>query len=227
MSHFSKFDPTAVRLAPALDLAVKAAGDGLIEGYASTFGGRPDRAGDVVAKGAFARTLAEHAREGTAPAMLWSHRIEEPIGKWTTIREDGEGLHVAGRINLKTTRGREAFEHIAAGDAGGFSIGYLIPEGGRKYNGDGSFTLVDVDLVEVSIVAVPANPHARISSVKAVRSKAELVDLLHEAGLAKAAATRVAASGWAGLSGGETHEKAMRLLATIDAATARIRSELP
>lgn len=225
MSHFSKFDPTAIRLAPALDLEVKAAGDGLIEGYASTFGGKPDRAGDIVAKGAFARTLAEHSREGTSPAMLWSHRIEEPIGKWTALREDREGLHVAGRINLKTTRGREAFEHIAAGDAGAFSIGYLISEGGRKYNGDGSFTLVDVDLVEVSVVAVPANPRARIASVKAVRSKAELVDLLHEAGLAKAAATRVAASGWAGLTGEETNEKAKRLLAAITGATARLRSK--
>ncbi|MDK1385115.1 HK97 family phage prohead protease [Sinorhizobium sp. 8-89] len=225
MSHILKFDPTAIRLAPPLDLEVKAAGDGLIEGYASTFGGKPDRSGDIVAKGAFARTLAEHAREGTTPAMLWAHRIEEPIGKWTTLREDREGLHVAGRINLKTTRGREAFEHIAAGDAGAFSIGYLIGDHGRKYNGDGSYTLVDVDLVEVSIVAVPANPRARIASVKAVNSKAELVDLLHEAGLAKAAANRVAASGWAGLSGAETQEKAKRLLAAITGATDRLKGK--
>ncbi|WQP14292.1 HK97 family phage prohead protease [Sinorhizobium meliloti] len=81
-----KFDPTAIRLAPALDLEVKASGDGLIEGYASTFGGKPDRAGDIVAVGAFKQTLAEHAREGTTPAMLWSHQIEAPIGKWTARR---------------------------------------------------------------------------------------------------------------------------------------------
>lgn len=225
MSHILKFDPTAIRIAPALDVEVKAAGDGLIEGYASTFGGKPDRAGDIVAKGTFARTLAEHAREGTTPAMLWSHRIEEPIGKWAALQEDRDGLHVAGRINLKTTRGREAFEHIAAGDAGAFSIGYLIPEGGRKYNGDGSFTLVDVDLVEVSIVAVPANPRARIATVKSVGSKAELADLLRDAGLAKAAAGRVAAAGWPALNGDDHHQKAMRLLASIEAATARLRSE--
>jgi len=223
MSYFSKFDPTAIRLAPALDLEVKAAGDGLIEGYASTFGGKPDRAGDIVAKGAFARTLAEHAREGTTPAMLWSHRIEEPIGKWTALREDREGLHVAGRINLKTTRGREAFEHIAAGDAGAFSIGYLIPEDGRKYNGDGSFTLLDVDLVEVSVVAVPANPRARIAAVKSLSSKGELVDLLHHAGLPKAAAKQVANGGWRALAGDDQSEKAARLMAAIDAATARLK----
>ncbi|MQV11219.1 HK97 family phage prohead protease [Sinorhizobium meliloti] len=225
MSHFSKFDPTAIRLAPALDLEVKAAGDGLIEGYASTFGGKPDRAGDIVAKGAFARTLAEHSREGTSPAMLWSHRIEEPIGKWTALREDREGLHVAGRINLKTTRGREAFEHIAAGDAGAFSIGYLVREGGRKYLGNGVFSLTDVDLVEISVVTVPANPRARIAGVKSLTNKGELVDLLHDAGLAKAAAKQIANGGWPALSGDDTQQKAARLLAAIDAATARLRSE--
>lgn len=223
--QFQKFDPTAIRLAPALDLEVKATGDGLIEGYASTFDGKPDRAGDIVVKGAFARTLAEHCREGTTPAMLWSHRIEEPIGRWTALGEDRKGLRVAGQINLKTRRGREAFEHIAAGDAGAFSIGYLIPEGGRKYNGDGSFTLVDVDLVEVSVVAVPANPRARIAAVKSLTSKGELVDLLHDAGLAKAAAKQIANGGWPALSGDDTQQKAARLLAAIDAATARLRSE--
>lgn len=225
MSHILKFDPTAIRIAPALEVEVKAAGDGWIEGYASTFGGKPDRSGDIVAKGAFARTLAEHAREGTTPAMLWSHQIEVPIGRWTAMHEDREGLYVAGKINLKTARGREAFEHIAAGDAGAFSIGYLIQEGGRKYNGDGSFTLIDVDLVEVSIVAVPANPRARIATVKSLSGKGELVDLLHDAGLSKAAAIKVATGGWPALAGGDQIEKAARLIASIEAATARLRSE--
>ncbi|MDW9618316.1 HK97 family phage prohead protease [Sinorhizobium meliloti] len=225
MSQFSKFDPTAIRIAPALDVEVKAVGDGHIAGYASTFGGKPDRAGDIVAKGAFRRSLVEHAREGTSPAMLWAHKIEEPIGKWATLQEDDDGLHVVGRINLKTARGREAFEHISAGDAGAFSIGYLIPEHGRQYNRDGSFTLTDVDLVEISVVTVPANPRARIATIKSLSSKAELVDLLHEAGLAKTAAARVANAGWAGLNGSDYHQKALRLLASIEAATARLRSE--
>jgi HK97 family phage prohead protease len=127
-SRKSLYDLAALRFAPILDLEVKAGRDGAIAGYASTFDGKPDRVGDVVAAGAFRRTLAEHKAEGTAPAMLWSHRIDEPIGKWLDIREDRTGLFVSGQVNLKTERGRAAFEHVAAGDVEGFSIGYRAPD---------------------------------------------------------------------------------------------------
>ena len=215
--------PSDLRFAPALDLELKSNSNGLVEGYASTFGGKPDRQGDIVNRGAFARTLREQKAERISPAMLWSHRIEDPIGRWTDLQEDGKGLFVRGQINLNTTKGREAFEHVKAGDAAAFSIGYVIPEGGRKYNGDGSFTIVDADLLEVSIVSVPANPNARITSVKSLNSKSELVDLLRGAGLPKTAAHRIAAGGWPALSGAD-HQKAFDLAAQIEAATAKIRS---
>lgn len=218
----SLYDLTALRFAPILDLEVKAGRDGTIAGYASTFDGKADRVGDVVAAGAFRRTLADHKAEGTAPAMLWSHRIDEPIGKWSKIHEDRTGLFVEGQINLKTARGREAFEHVAAGDVEGFSIGYIVPAGGLKQQGDGTTLLTDIDLVEVSIVAVPANPRARITSVKSIGSKSDLADLLREAGLPKAAAARVAAGGWPALAGAD-HQKAIDLAAEIARATAQLK----
>lgn len=224
MSLFHKFNPNAIIVAPALDVEVKSTRDGTITGLASTFGGNPDRHGDIVQKGAFARTLREHKSEGSMPAMLWSHRLEEPIGKWTEIRETAEGLVVTGSVNLKTARGQEAFEHVSAGDAGSLSIGYLVPEGGRKYNGDGSFSLVDVDLVEISVVTVPANPRARITGAKSLQSKSDLIDMLREGGLPKAAAARVAAGGWSALAGENLHEKAIALAAQIEAATAKLRN---
>lgn len=213
----------SLRLAPALELDVKAAGDGSITGLASTFGGPPDRQGDVVQRGAFARSLKEHEAEGSMPAMLWAHKMEAPIGHWTEMREDASGLIVSGTINLKTSNGREAFEHIRAGDARGLSIGYVVPEGGRKYQGDGSFLLTEVDLVEVSIVAVAANRAARIAGVKHFGSKAEAVDALREIGLPKAAAVRFAAGGWPALAGDDHHEKAIKLAAAIERATAQLR----
>lgn len=217
--------PSNLRLAPGLDLDVKAAGDGTISGIASTFGGAPDRQGDVVQRGAFTRSLKEHQAEGSMPAMLWSHKMEAPIGRWTEVREDASGLIVSGAINLKTANGREAFEHVRAGDARGLSIGYVVPEGGRKYQGDGSFLLTEVDLVEVSVVAVAANRNARVAAVKSLTSKAELVDLLREGGLAKAAAARIAAGGWPALAGDDHHEKAIQLAAAIERATAELRTE--
>ncbi|MBA3446364.1 MAG: HK97 family phage prohead protease [Pseudaminobacter sp.] len=224
MSLFHKYNPNAILVAPALEIEVKSAPDGTVTGLASTFGGSPDRHGDIVQKGAFARTLSEHRAEGTLPAMLWSHKLDEPIGRWTDMQEDGKGLVVSGAINLKTSRGREAFEHVSAGDATGFSIGYLLPEGGRKYNNDGSFTIVDADLVEVSVVTVPANSRARIAGVKSLTSKSDLIDMLREGGLPKAAAARIAAGGWSALAGDNHHEKAIEFAAAIERATASIRT---
>lgn len=213
-----------LRLAPALDIEVKADAQGRIEGYASTFGGDPDRHGDIVTKGAFSRSLAEHKSQGTLPAMLWSHRLEDPIGRWTHMEQDADGLFVAGQVNLKTAKGCEAFEHIQAGDASGFSIGYVTPEGGRRYLGKGVFALDDLDLVEVSIVTVPANARARIRAVKHLSSKSEAVAFLRDAGLPKAAATRFAAGGFPALATATgTDDRALKLAAIIEAATLQLK----
>jgi len=67
----------------------------------------PNLVGDIVAKGAFTRTLREHRSEGTSPAMLWAHPMDEPIGRWTDLREDEKGLEASGILNLNSTRGRE------------------------------------------------------------------------------------------------------------------------
>ena len=215
---------TALRLAPSFDLEVKADAQGHIEGYASTFGGDPDRHGDVVQPGAFGRSLGEHKAQGTMPAMLWSHQLEAPIGRWTNVAEDSAGLFVAGQVNLKTDRGREAFEHIRAGDATGFSIGFITPEGGRRYLGKGAFALDEVDLVEISIVTAPANARARVRTVKHLSTKSEAVAFLRDAGLPKAAAARFAAGGFPALASGTLDtDRAMKFAAAIETATKRLK----
>jgi HK97 family phage prohead protease len=214
----------SLRFAVPSAVQVKSDASGIITGYASTFGGEPDRHLDVIAPGAFTQSLAEYRADKSVPAMLWSHKQDEPIGRWTSLAEDDHGLLVEGQLNLKTSRGREAFEHLSAGDAGGLSIGFGVPAGGSEYRGDGVTLIKTIALYEISIVAVPANPRARIASVKSISSKAELVDLLRGAGLAKSAASRVAAGGWPALSNAD-HQKAIDLAAIIDRATAQLRSK--
>ncbi|MBU1313977.1 MAG: HK97 family phage prohead protease [Alphaproteobacteria bacterium] len=201
----------------------KAEGDGIVVGYASTFGGEPDSHGDIIAPGAFASSLAQHKSSGTLPAMLWAHKGDQPIGKWTSMREDGHGLLAEGSLNLRTSAGRDAWEHLKAGDADGLSIGYRLPSGSEEYQRDGSTLLKEIHLVEVSVVVIPSNRSARVSALKSINSKSDLVDLLREAGLARSAAQRVAAGGYPALAGGD-HQKAIDLAADIDAAIAAIRS---
>lgn len=213
-----------LRLAPALDLEVKADAQGRIEGLASTFGGDPDRHGDIVSPGAFTKSLAQHRAAGTLPAMLWSHQLERPIGSWSRIEETSEGLAVVGQINVKTQGGADAFEHVRSGDVGAFSIGFLTPENGRRYLGKGTFALDEIDLVEISLVAVPANTRARVRSVKFLESKSATVQFLRDAGLPKAAATKLAAGGFAALAGTALdEERALKFVRQIEAATKALK----
>ncbi|MDW9417408.1 HK97 family phage prohead protease [Sinorhizobium meliloti] len=213
---------SAVRLTPALHVKLAPSDTGEIFGYASAFDGPPDSYGDIIAKGAFRRTLADHQREGTTPAMLWSHDMKAPIGRWTELSEDDYGLHVRGQINMETSRGRDAFAHLKSGDVGGFSIGFFPAPGGTTKLNNGTQLLTEIELVEVSVVAVPANRRARVQGVKTLSSKSELIDLLREGGLPKAAATRIAAAGWTGLVG-EDQQKAIDFAAEITRATEKLK----
>lgn len=213
-------DSTRSVLLPTFDL--KADDSGLIEGYASVFD-NVDHGGDMVVRGAFKASLDRHAREKTNPVMLWSHDLSQPIGRWTDLREDSRGLYGVGKINLGTTAGRDAYASVKSGDVSGLSIGYRanvaepLRTGGRK--------LIEVDLQEVSIVTFPMNPAARVTGVKHLGSKSETIEFLRSAGLPKEAARRLAAGGFAALSGAsDDAERIHKLARDIEHATQQIRS---
>lgn len=149
-----------------LDLEFKFAPSdaGVIDGLASPFGGAPDRVRDIVAPGAFARSLAEHKARGTMPAMLLSHDPAAVAGTWETMEEAPEGLKVSGRLALGTTTGDEAYAFAKTKAVTGLSIGFRTVKATRLPGG--VRRLDEVDLLEVSLVAVPAAPSARITSVK-------------------------------------------------------------
>jgi HK97 family phage prohead protease len=223
MNHLPKY-ASAVLMAPASGAELSAEPEGRIAGYASTWGGAPDRVGDVVQPGAFTATLAEHRAAGTLPVMLWCHAMERPVRRWTVVGEDATGLQVEGMLNLETAAGREAFAHVRDGDVTGLSIGYTIPEGGRTYRGGGVFDLSRVELHEISLVALPCNSLARIASAKSLGTKAQAVELLRAAGLSRKAAARFAAGGWPALAGDDHHDKAQELARRIDGDINRMRT---
>lgn len=146
-------------------LRVKAlGGDGVFTGYASVFG-ELDQQNEIVAAGAFRRTLSKWQRQNRTPALLWMHDPTQPIGIWQNISEDANGLRVEGRLALRTQKGAEAYELLKLGALTGLSIGYRVVssqiEPKRKAR-----ILTDVDLFEVSLVTFPANEAARVSEVK-------------------------------------------------------------
>jgi HK97 family phage prohead protease len=148
-------------------LDVKAVTDeGVIEGYASVFGGAPDSYGDIIAPGAFANTLGEHKRAGTMPLMLWGHDASQPpIGNWTDMAEDGKGLWVQGSVDLEDPMGQRVYRGLKNKRMKGLSIGYEARDS-EQDNKRGVRILKDVKLWEVSPVNFPAHPRAAVDTVK-------------------------------------------------------------
>ncbi len=136
--------------------------DATFTGLASTYS--RDMHNDVVAPGAFAKTLAEHKASGTRPALLWSHDPSEPIGVIDDLEEGPDGLRIKGRL-ADTARARDARALAKMGALGGLSIGYRTRK--ATAGADGSRIIVDLQLFEISFVATPANPGARLATIKA------------------------------------------------------------
>lgn len=125
-------------------------------GYAAVFG-HPDRGGDVVRAGAFARTLKQGA--GAVP-LLWQHEPGRPIGRIEYLKEDKRGLRVIGRLS-QGAAGREAAALLKEGAVGGLSFGYRV----RQASGEAPRALEDLELVEVSLVTFPMQPKARVHMI--------------------------------------------------------------
>ena len=129
-----------------------------VEGYAAVFRDR-DLNGDVIAPGAFARTL----KTQNPVRMLYQHAAEAPIGRWTHLAEDARGLYARGEILLDSSRARDVAALIDGGALDGLSIGYrtVRAEKGRA----GMRRILEADLWEVSVVTFPMAEGARIARI--------------------------------------------------------------
>jgi Escherichia/Staphylococcus phage prohead protease len=136
--------------------------DGTFEGYASLFD-REDLGHDIIAPGAFRDSLAKRGAAGIK--LLFQHDPSEPIGVWTSLKEDARGLYVRGRLMPEVARAREVLALMRAGALDGLSIGFR-PVKSRRDAKTGIRRLEKVDLWEISVVTFPLLPDARVAHVK-------------------------------------------------------------
>jgi len=130
--------------------------DNSVGGYAALFD-RPDRGGDVIAPGAFAKSLNQRP---VTVKFLWQHNASEPIGIWDKISEDARGLQVQGRLLPTIQRGAEARALLQAGALDGLSIGFRTVRAERS----GSHrVLTEIELWEISLVTFPMADGARLA----------------------------------------------------------------
>ncbi|MFB8026010.1 HK97 family phage prohead protease [Streptomyces sp. NPDC055990] len=139
---------------------------------------------DLIVPGAFTRTLAKRRVK-----PVWSHDWKEPVGVAQEVEEwmpgdprfaaipggsvwpkEAGALVATVQYNLRTTRGRDAYEQVKQWHLSGeaqFSIGYKVTAGGASKRHDGVRVIHDLDLYEISPVLHGAHPMTRSLEVKA------------------------------------------------------------
>lgn len=133
-----------------------ASGECIIEGYANT--STKDRVGDIVLPKAFEKSLPNYLDN---PVLLENHNWDKIAGVTQTAEITDKGLFIRARISdtrpdLKTQVRERCLRT--------FSIGYN--ELDADYDESTKTKVVkELELLEISIVSVPANPEAKFQEV--------------------------------------------------------------
>lgn len=136
----------------------------LYSGYGATY--VVDLGGDKIMPGAFKSTLPSFLRRGL---LCWSHDMSRPVGMIRSASEDGVGLRIWFQFHSHPDgEAARTFmtERMAAKLDTGLSIGYR--ERRAEAGPGGTRRLLEVDLLEVSIVGLPMNTEANVIRPKGV-----------------------------------------------------------
>lgn len=139
--------------------------------YASTFDRVPDAYGDVIAPGAFKGTLERLKASGNNLPLLYGHVMDDPaaiIGTVTKAEEDDHGLLVEATFDMASENAQQVRRAVLAKAITKLSFAFTVldrheielPEYGRVNE------LTELEIYEVSLVVVPANPNAQVVSAK-------------------------------------------------------------
>lgn len=142
---------------------------GKFSGIASIYGA-VDLGGDVVERGAFAKSLSERP----VVPILWQHRPDEVIGEGK-VRSTREGLMVDASLDIDVDPiAHKAFQKMKRGRIRGLSIGYESIKDEMK---NGIRHLLEIKLWEISVVTFPMLPAAQVTNVKSAEEIQEFLEL--------------------------------------------------
>jgi HK97 family phage prohead protease/HK97 family phage major capsid protein len=143
------------------DMPLPKAGDTIdsinIEGYANTTS--VDRTGDIIPMPAWNTALENYLKN---PIILAYHDHDEPIGRMVDYRVDEQGLWVKARISAAA---EDVFNLIKDGVLTAFSVGFIIKDAMYDSVTD-LFIIKELELLEISVVSVPANQDSIFSLSK-------------------------------------------------------------
>ena len=138
-----------------------------IEGYANTT--TKDRVDDVVAAWNWSEPVLSSYMKNGFGTLLFMHRHSEPVGKILEVEGRDDGLFVRGFVSSSWKDAWMVHEGLIKG----FSIGYRVDWDNSRYdNISDTYYLAIKELLEISIVTIPANQDSLISSIKSLIPKA-------------------------------------------------------
>jgi len=129
--------------------------------------GNVDSDGDVITRGAFAKSIQERGPESLTNRkikMLRYHDFEHEIGVWKSLEETHEHLVGIGDLG-RSTKGEDAFLDYQDGIITEHSIGFMMVADKINVREDGIRELNEVFLLEGSAVTFGANSETPVFSV--------------------------------------------------------------
>jgi len=159
---------------------------GVISGYFATYDRIPDSYGDVIAPGAFTETLEKRKESGHPFPLCWNHDLNQIIGfvDPNDIEDTDKGPLMKEASFFNNQLAQEKRELVKSGVIYQFSFAYDVLEAGPVELEDGvkANELRKLDLFEISIVPIPANPRAEVTDIKAGRRNSKKdADAIREA----------------------------------------------
>jgi HK97 family phage prohead protease len=141
--------------------------------YAATFRTDPDRANDIITKGAFARTLNNNSQR---VKVMREHSPLHLIGVPTKMHEDEKGLYTETRFS-DIGLARDTLQLIQEGILTDASIGYRAVK--SDFDRDAKARMLrEIRLFEYSFVAIPADDQANVTNVKSLGGLQHIIDTM-------------------------------------------------
>lgn len=149
--------------------------DGLAEGeflvYPSTFTREPDSYGDVIAKGAFAKSIEKWKSSGDVMPGMYLHDPNQIVAEATDMGEDDHGWWVKGKFDADEPAQR-IYRWLKGRRLSALSFGFnTVEEGAVKLdNGNTANELREVDSLEFSFLpkGFAANSDTSVVAVKSI-----------------------------------------------------------
>jgi HK97 family phage prohead protease len=188
-----------------LNLSEKAASGeptGKIEARITTWGAREGADGRkfFYKPEGFMTWAEDFAKSGRPLPMFLNHNAESmPVGEWTELEMDEEGMCAKGRLFMNTTAGSDLYQIMSESPNmfGGVSVGayadeyqFVGEDGMPTQDESGYFQITKGGLRETSVVMYPNNPKAEVKKLEYFREDGSadlkvLEEALRDAGLSK------------------------------------------